>query len=557
MAKKRYVLGIDFGTESARALLVDAANGREAATAVARYPHGVIDDALPGFRRKLPRDSALQHPQDYLTTLRKTVRAVLRQSGVAPAQVIGIGIDFTACTMLPIDRDGLPLCLQKSFADEPQAWVKLWKHHAAQPQATAINALARERGETFLERYGGVISSEWLLPKIWETLVRAPRVYEAADRFIEAADWVVLHLTGVEARNACCAGYKGMWDKDEGYPSPAFLRALDPRLETLVRDKLSTAIYPAGAKAGELLPAAARELGLAPGTAVAVACIDAHAAVPGASVTDAGTMVIIMGTSFCHMICAREKRVVPGTSGVVEDGILPGLYGFEGGQAAGGDIFAWFIDNALPASVRSAARKEGLSIHEYLARHARALKVGESGMIALDWWNGNRSVLVDAQLSGMVLGYTLQTGPVEVYRTLLEATAFGTRKIIDTFEAHGVAINDIVACGGLPDKNPFFVQIVSDVTNRPIKVAESPQASALGAAMWGAVAAGAAVGGYDSIQAAAKKMARVRRKGYQPDAGRARAYDRLYAEYEVLHDYFGRGTNEVMKRLRSARAGGL
>lgn len=550
----RYVLGIDFGTESARALLVDAANGRELASATANYPHGVIDDALPSGK-KLPPDSALQHPLDYLTTMRKTVRAVVKQAGVAAEQIIGIGIDFTACTMLPIDADGQPLCLQPRFADEPQAWVKLWKHHAAQPQATAINDLARKRGERFLERYGGVISSEWLFPKIAETLARAPKVYQAADCFIEAADWIVLQLTGVEARNACCAGYKGMWDKDEGYPSPEFFKALDPRLENVVDEKLSRNILPVGAKAGELTAKAARDLGLAPGTAVAVATIDAHAAVPGAGVTAAGTMVIIMGTSFCHMICDREKKLVPGSAGVVMDGILPGLYGFEGGQAAGGDIFAWFIDNCVPASVHAQAKKAGVGVHDLLAEQAGSQKVGQHGLVALDWWNGNRSVLVDAELSGMVLGYTLQTTPADVYRTLLEATAFGTRKIIDTFERHGVAINDIVACGGLPDKNPLFMRIVADVTGRTIRVAGSNQASALGAAMWGAVAAGSTAGGYNSIAAAAKKMARARPGGFKPDAKRAKAYQALYQEYEALHDYFGRGGNDVMKRLRALRAG--
>jgi L-ribulokinase len=551
----RVAIGIDFGTESGRAVLVDVETGRELAGAVHPYANGVIDVQLPAPDGdvRLEPDWALQDPRDYLATIRHAVPAVLATAGADPADVVGIGIDFTACTMLPTTADGTPLCTIPEYRREPHAWVKLWKHHAAQPQADRINALARARQEPWLARYGGKISSEWFFSKSLQILEEAPAIYAAADRLIEAADWVVWRLTGVETRNSCTAGYKAMWSKADGFPSSGYFAGLDPRLAGVVDDKLSRTITPIGSRAGFLSAEAAGWTGLRPGTPVAVANVDAHVSVPAAGVTGPGTMVAVMGTSICHLVLGSRPAIVEGMCGVVEDGILPGQFGFEAGQSAVGDIFAWFVDRAVPAAEHAAAAAAGLDVHGYLEREAARLRPGESGLLALDWWNGNRSILVDADLSGLLVGATLATRAPAIYRALIEATAFGTRMIIDSFEAAGVAVDDVVACGGLPERNRLLMQIYADVTGREFKVAASAQTPALGSAMFGAVAAGAAAGGHETIGEATAAMAGVKDVSYRPDRARRPVYDELYAEYRRLHDHFGRGENDVMKRLRAIR----
>ena len=548
----KYAIGVDFGTESGRAVLVDVSNGQETATAVYPYSNGVIDEHLPipGKEIRLEADWALQDPEDYIRTFQNAVPAVLQQSGVDPADVIGIGIDFTACTMLPVKKDGTPLCLLPEFRQQPHAWVKLWKHHAAQPEADKINQTARNMGEEWLNRYGGKISSEWFFSKTLQILNEAPQIYKAADRLIEAADWVVWQLTGVETRNACTAGYKAIWSKRDGFPSKEYFAALHPQLASVIDDKMSRDIRPVGQKAGELSQQAANWTGLKPGTAVAIANVDAHVAVPAATVTEPGRMVMIMGTSICHMVLGTTEHIVPGMCGYVEDGIISGYFGYEAGQSCVGDHFAWFVDHCVPTTYVHEAQERGLDIHALLEEKAARLKPGESGLLALDWWNGNRSVLVDVDLTGLLIGVTLLTKPEEIYRALIEATAFGTRVIVETFEKNGVPIHELVACGGLPEKNKLLMQIYADVTGRPFKVSASKQAPALGSAMFGAVAAGKAAGGYNSIYDAAKVMAYLKDEMYTPIPEHQKVYDLLYAEYIVLHDYFGRGTNHVMKRLK-------
>ncbi|CAH1196010.1 Ribulokinase [Paenibacillus allorhizoplanae] len=552
---KKYAIGVDYGTESGRAVLVDLSDGTEVADHVTPYPHNVIDEKLPVSGVKLEYDWALQHPQDYIDVLTQSVPAVVRASGVDPADIIGLGIDFTACTMLPINKEGQPLCFEPALAANPHSWVKLWKHHAAQDEATLINEIAASRGEAFLPRYGGKISSEWMIAKVWQILNEAPEIYEQADRFLEATDWVVSQMTGQSeiVRNSCTAGYKSIWHKQDGYPSQDFFQALDPRLVDVAETKLRGDVVALGTKAGELTAAMAERMGLVAGTAIAVGNVDAHAAVPGVGVVTPGKLVMAMGTSICHMLLGTEEKEVEGMCGVVEDGIIPGYLGYEAGQSAVGDIFAWYVEQGVPAYVEKAAAEEGINVHEWLERHASAYKPGETGLLALDWWNGNRSVLVDTELNGLILGYSLLTKPEEIYRTLLEATAFGTRKIVDAFHSNGVEVEELYACGGLPQKNHLLMQIYADVTNREIKIADSKQTPALGAAMFGAVAAGADKGGYDSIVDAAKQMARVRKETFKPIAENVAVYEKLYQEYSKLHDYFGRGDNDVMKRLRSIR----
>jgi L-ribulokinase len=543
-----YCLGVDFGTESGRTVLVDVRTGQEVASAIYPYANGVIDSVLPSSGANLPPDWALQDPADYIRTLTLTIPDVLRQSDVKADQVLGIGIDFTACTMLPVDAAGNALCQDPRFVNDPHAWVKLWKHHAAQPEADDVNRVARERGEAFLARYGGRISSEWLIPKLLQVLREAPDAYHTAARFMEAADWVILQLTDQERRNACTAGYKAIWDKASGYPSPDYFAALHPDLRNVVADKLNTQIYAQGERAGGLTPRMAEQLGLHPGTAVAVANVDAHVSVPACSVVEPGKMVMVMGTSICHVLLGTEEHIVPGMCGVVENGILPGYFGYEAGQSAVGDIFGWFVDNSVPARYG-----DEVNVHSVLADKAARLRPGESGLLALDWWNGNRSVLVDVDLSGLLIGATLQTRAEEIYRALIEATAFGTNVIIRNFRDNGVPVDDLYACGGLPERNPLLMQIYADVCDMPIRISASSQTPALGSAMFAALAAGASVGGYDSIGEAARCMAGVRAEVYRPDPTAHAVYERLYAEYVRLHDYFGRGENPVMKTLLSIR----
>ncbi len=551
----RYAIGYDFGSESGRAVLVDVADGREVAMAVLPYRHLVMDQQLPDGT-KLGHDWALQHPADYLEVLEVTTKQVLKDSGIDPAQVIGIGTDFTACTVLPTTADGTPLCLLPQWATTPHAWIKLWKHHAAQPWADRLNALAAERNEPWLIEYGGKISSEWLFPKVAQVADEAPQVYDAAAKFIEAADWIVWQLTGVESRNACTAGYKAIWSAERGFPTREFCAALHPKLANLV-DKLGNPV-PLGRKAGELTPAMAARMGLKAGTAVAVGNVDAHVSVPACGIGGTvgpdggdfggrsanGVFVAIMGTSCCDILCGPKKQVVPGMCGVVKDGVVPGSFGFEAGQSGFGDHFAWlsrFLGKGDPG-------------HEQLEQEALAMGPGGSGLLALDWWNGNRSVLVDADLTGMLIGQNLQTTPAQVYRALVEGLALGMRQIIDTFGEHQVRIDRIVACGGLAEKNRLFMQTVADATGRPIQIARSAQAPAVGSAIFGAVAAGKARGGWDSVADGAAAMGGLKELTFTPNPAHKAIYDQLFAEYRTLHDYFGR-TNPVMKTLKKMRKG--
>ncbi len=547
-----YTIGIDFGTESGRALLVNTDDGQEIASAVHTYADGVIDRTLPGSSKRLPNDWALQNPENYLDVLKNAVPDVLEASGVSADEVVGVAIDFTACTVLPTLSDGTPLSSLPDFRDDPHAWVKLWKHHAAQPQADRINALARERGEPWLPRYGGKISSEWLFSKALQLLEEAPGVYARAERFLEAADWTIWQMTGNETRNACTAGYKAIY-QDGDYPSRDFLAALNPDFADFVDTKLSRDLAPLGSRAGGLTEEAAAWMGLNPGTAVAVANVDAHVTLPATGDVAPGTLVMIMGTSTCDILVAEELHEAEGMCGVVEGGVIPGYYGYEAGQSGVGDIFAWFVKNGVPETYRAQAEEAGLDLHAYLTEESAKQRPGEHGLLALDWINGNRSILVDAELSGLLVGMTLATRAPDIYRALLEATAFSKRLIFETLEGSGVPITKVIAAGGLPDKNPLMMQIYADVTQRDIYVIRSKQGPALGSAMHAAVAAGV----YGDIAEAAAKMGGLSDRVYRPVAENVKVYNELYKDYLYLHDLFGRASAEepggVMKRLRNLR----
>jgi L-ribulokinase len=550
-----YSIGLDFGTESVRALLVNLATGETVATAVEAYEHGVIDEELPGTGERLPPDWALQHPADWLTGLERSVTSALSRADIDAADVVGIGVDFTSCTVLPATSDGTPLCQVETFRAERHAWPKLWKHHGAQAQADRITAVAADREESWLPRYGGRISSEWLLPKALEIAEEAPRVYAAADRFLEGADWIVWRLTGVLTRNACAAGYKGTWHKRDGHPSSEYLRAVKPGFEDLYVAKAAAPVVSSGTAVGTLTSEWSTRLGLTTQVVVGAPIIDAHAAVLGGGVAGAGTFVMMMGTSTCHLLMADAERPVEGMAGVVEDGIVPGYFAYESGQAAVGDLFAWFAHHAVPPAYHAAATERGVSIQELLTARATGLGPGSSGLLALDWWQGNRSTLGRSDLSGLLVGATLSTRAEDVFHALIEATAFGTRAIVESYTDQQLPVASIVAGGGLT-RNAMLMQIYADVTGRSIAVAGAAQASALGAAMLGAAAAGAASGTGESLTTVARRMAPPPAVVYDPIAANRQQYNVLYREYKRLYDHFGRGGNDLMKLLRSFRRRG-
>ena len=551
-AVERFTLGIDYGTESGRVIVVRVSNGEIVGSAIVPYADGVIDEKLPGGR-PLETDWALQSPRDYLRVVELGVPKALKAAAVNKREsVIGIGTDFTASTPLPTKRDGTPLSIIPRYSKQPHAWVKLWKHHAAQPEADRINQIGHERHEEFIGTYGGRYSSEWFFSKLLQILDEAPEIYDAADRFIEAADWIVWQLAGEEKRNICTAGYKAMWVKGKGFPSRDFFRALHPRMENVIEEKVGESFYPLGGRAGGLTPEWARKTGLPAGTPVAVGNVDAHVAVPACCVTAPGALVMIMGTSICHILLGPRRREVEGMCGTVEDGVVPGLWGFEAGQSAVGDIFAWFFERSVPEPYAREARRQKVPVAGVLEKLAAKLKPGESGLLALDWLNGNRSILVDANLTGVLLGLRLSTRPEEIFRSLIEATAFGTRQIVEAFEKSGVRVERLVACGGLPERNHLLMQIFADVTGREIFLAGNLlTCPAHGSAMHAAVAAGAERGGHATIFEAATRMAQLQKSTFRPRAPHHELYNDLFAEYQGLHDYFGRGANDVMKRLKA------
>jgi L-ribulokinase len=541
----KYVIGVDYGTLSGRALLVRVSDGAEVATSVFEYPHAVIEDILPTSGAKLAPDWALQVPADYLEVLKNTVPAVLRESGISPDDVIAIATDFTACTALPVKSDGTPLCEVSEFSKNPHAFVKLWKHHSAQPHADRINEAAHARKETWIARYGGKISSEWEFAKALQVLEEAPEVYEAMDKWVEAADWIIWQLCGKYVRNICTAGYKGIY-QDGKYPSKEYLATLNPKFENFISEKLEHEIGQLGAIAGTLTAEAAAWTGLKEGIAVAVGNVDAHVTAAAANAVNPGQMVAIMGTSTCHVMVSEKFAEVPGMCGVVDGGIIAGSLGYEAGQSGVGDLFGWFANNYAPTEYISTATAKGLDIHTYLSELASAQPVGAHGLVALDWQSGNRSTLVDHQLSGLIMGLTLATKPEEIYRAIVESTAYGARKIVQTFNESGVPVKEFIAAGGLI-KNRFVMQIYADVLNMPITIIKSAQGPALGSAIHAAVAAGA----YKNVQSAAAAMGGVAEERYQPNPANAQVYNELYELYNQLYESFGH--NGAMHSLRAIR----
>jgi L-ribulokinase len=453
----------------------------------------------------------------------KAARGAMRQAGAEGADVAGIGVDFTSCTMLPALADGTPLCLSGKWGETMWAWPKLWKHHGAKSQTEKLNAVARERSESWLSRYGGIVGLEWFFPKVLETLDRAPRVYAATDVWLEAGDWFVWQLVGGSAdelpRSTCQAGYKALWNRETGFPSPDFLGALHPRLRHVVAEKMPGRFVAPGERAGELTGAAAKTLGLRAGTPVSAAIIDAHAGVPGAGAAEPDTLVMVMGTSSCHMINSTVESTVPGVAGVVRDGILPGFHGYETGQAAVGDAFEW------------TRRMLGARDFKQVTAGAAAVEPGSDGVRCVDWFNGCRTPLMDGGLSGAITGLSLRHTPAHVFRAVLEASACGLRWIVDTLREGGVPVRSFVATGGLPHHNPLFVQICADVLGQKIVIPSSKQGPALGAAILGALAGGAFPDAFSAIRALAGRNSS---RTIAPQRSAVRTYDRVYSEYRAL-----------------------
>ncbi len=546
-----YSIGLDYGTNSVRGLLVDVQNGAEIASSVFAYPQGkagiFLDERDP--------DVARQHPQDYLDGAVSVIQGVLSQAtahpGFVPDQVIGLGVDTTGSTPIPVNAAGIPLALTPEFATHPAALAWLWKDHTGHAEAAEITALAAEIRPVYLAKCGGIYSAEWYWAKVLRCLRANPEVFEAAHTWVEHADWLPATLTGetqLDAlkRGICAAGHKALFHTDwDGYPDEEFLARLDPGLVKLRRTLPDTA-YPVGVAAGTLSAEWAEKTGLPQGIPVSVGAFDAHLGGVGSGIKP-GVLVKNLGTSCCDMMVAPLETPladIPGLCGIVPESILPGFYGLEAGQSAVGDIFNWFVNEIQPAG-------QG---HEELTAAASKLAPGESGLLALDWHNGNRTVLVDARLTGAVLGLTLQTTPAEMYRAWIEATAFGARVIMERFEEYGQTVDKIINCGGISVKNPMVMQIYADIMGRPLAISRSAQTAALGSAIAGAVAAGA----YSSFAEATDAMTALHPRIFAPDAASQAVYNRLYALYRTLHDAFGlKNTREdlsgLMKELLTIR----
>ena len=536
MSPRAFALGVDFGTESGRALLLDLDSGEELAVSEVAYEHGVIDRELPGTGQQLPPDWALQHSGDWLAVLDSAIPAVLEQAPQARDAVVALGVDFTSCTVLPVNEEGLPMFKQERWRSRRHAWPKLWKHHAAQPIADRLNEVALARGERFLERYGGRISSEWYFPKLIELWLEDRELYDSCHGFIEATDWIVWQLTGSERRQSCTAGYKAMWSPDSGLPSREYFEAAYPGFDT-PGEKLGHEFVPLGTRAGSLTPDAAKAIGVPESVAVAVGNVDSFVSVPGCGVERPGIYVTVVGTSTCDMIVDEREVHLPGITGVLRDGILPGLYGYEAGQTAVGDMLAWFVDTLADRS------------YEELEEAASKLRPGETGLLALDWFNGNRSILGDADLTGAIFGLTLQSSEVEIYRALLESIAFGNRRIMENFIEHGLELTEMVACGGIAERSPLIMQLLADSSGFEVHIPGSSEIPSRGSALFGAVAAGVFEDIASAIEATRPKIART----YKPDPSAKAVYDRVYPIYRTLYETLGRSQVELLHGLKRAR----
>ncbi|MDD2971581.1 MAG: ribulokinase [Lachnospiraceae bacterium] len=550
----KYVIGLDYGTLSGRGVLVRCKDGKVLASAVKPYEHGEMTESLP-CGSKLPVSWCLEYPRDYTDVMEYVVKEIMKESHIEKEDVIGIGIDFTSCTMLPVDEKNEPLCEKVEFKKVRNAYVKVWKHHAAQKQADRINEYLIQKDLMQDYRFGGKISSELMVPKVMEILEEDPEIYRRADKIVEAGDWLTMLLTGEEKRSCSMAGYKMWWNNETGYPDKNFFSEITPHLKNFVGEKLKGEVCCIGEKIGTLTDGWADRLGLNSGIAVSPTVIDSHAGMPGSAIARKGQMMMVLGTSSVLLALSDNPFSGKGIMGNVKSGIVPDYYALESGLAAVGDLFGWFIDNMLPAKYVREADEKKVNVYNLLNEKAEKLRPGESGLLALDWWNGNKTPYVDGNLSGSIIGMTLKTKPEEIYRALIEATAFGTRMIKELFEENGVEIHEIIASGGICEKNPFVMQIYADVLGIDIKIAESDQTAALGSAVYAALAAGKAAGGYDSYEKAVMNMSSVKEQEYHAIKSNQEQYNILYQTYCDYNKRMGMDGDRqnVLKRLHTIK----
>lgn len=556
MKTSAYAIGVDYGSNSVRALVVDVSNGAEVGTGVFNYPSGdkgiLLDKRDPLLARQNPAD----YIRGFVESVRLAVTAAAATKGFTPEKVVGIGIDTTGSTPLPVDADGTPLAMLPKFKKNLNAHAWLWKDHTAHHEAMEITRIAAELKLPALVKIGGKYSAEWFWAKIWHCLRVAPEVFDAAASWVELADFVPAWITGNQAphriaRCICAAGHKCLFGEEwGGFPPERFYRKLHPKLADLSANLFGSA-YSSDHIAGYLSEEFARKTGLPAGIPVGCGAFDCHHGAVGAGIQE-GTLVSTMGTSACTIMVHPMKKPlkdIPGLCGIVPESVLPGMYGLESGQSAVGDLYAWFAEHLCPSEYAKG------NPHVNLSAAAAKLNPGESGLLALDWNNGNRCLLVDQALTGLLVGQTLHTSAPEIFRALIEATAFGARVIIERHEEYGVKIKQIIACGGIAEKSPLVMQIYADVCNRPIKISRSAQTCALGAAIFGAVVGKA----HRNVQAAQKAMTGVKKTVYSPHPKNAKVYAKLYALYKQLHDAFASDGNkaadlsQVMKELIAIR----
>lgn len=548
--RHKYSIGLDFGTLTARAVIVDVETGRELATSTFGYQDAIIDTFLPETEVRLPSDFALQNPRDYQEAVVSLLRDILYRSGVCAEDIIGIGVDATASTVLALDEAYMPLCLLPEYKNNPHSWIKMWKHHSPQGQADRINRVAAGLQEPFLRRCGGKVSVEWYYPKMLETLENAPEVFKAAAYFVELGDWIVYLLTGERKRSSAIASLHAHWDSAHRMPSEEFFRSLHPLMLEKVKQGAQIPVVSVFSPAGTLTKEIAGQTGLSEHTVVSMADTDSPVALLSLDVTKERTGALILGTSSVFMLLSRREHFIPGAMASVKDQMMPGFFGNMFGQSAVGDSFEWFVKNLVPYQYYLDARNKDWSVFDVMNDAMERLPLDSEHILALDWFNGSRSLLQNASLSGVLVGMTLSTKPEQIYRALVESTAFGLKKILSGVSDAGIPLDQIKACGGLARKSPAIMQIYADILELPIYTTSSKQTIGKGSAILGALAASSAKGGYDRIEDAVKAMRCPVTACYTPRSEYRTMYHELKTQYEEVYRFFGQEAPQIMSKLR-------
>lgn len=548
MSGSKYVLGFDYGTLSSRIVAVNLENGDVEFTESCDYPSAVINTILPCGTKLLSDNWFLQDADDYLFVMKSLISDMFKNTSINSSDISAVGVDFTNCTVVAVDKSGKPMSSVPQYRNNPHSWVKLWKHHAAQKYASELEQYMLDENTEWFGEYGRNVSSEWFFPKLIQVFIEDRAMFDATDIYLDATDYMVYALTGNIIRSSAILGVNAFYSEERGLPKAEFFDRIYPGFGTAVINKIRGDIKPVGESAGHLTDEMAEYLGLNPDVVVSVGHGDSEVAACGLGVSESGCMIMAMGTSTCYQMLYHEKKVFDGLCAVVKDGMIPGFYAYETGQPAVGDVFAWFAGNSVPAEYKEEAENRKISVLDLLNEKAQALKVGESGLVALDWLNGNRSILMDYELSGAVIGMNLKTKCEEIYRAFVEATAFNARRIFDEHEKAGIHISKVYGAGGLPLKSNFIMQVYADILNKEIIVPQIENSTALGAGVCAAVALGKMRGGYDSFKDAQSILVKGKEFKYQPDSENVAQYNRLYEIYCKMHDYFGTDS-DIMHEL--------